>query len=173
MIASEIVSGKPNGQTYADERISLLVESSKATEIIGSIVEKIIASPNLALGELTKIVDQHFAQETTILLLVQSGSVLHILARGNGTIFLKRNDKCIPLLSKNASASGPIAERDIFILASPSFLSAITPSVFTILLEKTKEVLDKTEVQPDVMDNIRALYDSMSFFEKSFSVISE
>lgn len=145
MIASEIVSGKPSGQTYADAHISLLVESTNATEVVGALVETITTLTNPTLPDLSKIVDQNFARDTTILLIVQVGPMLHILSRGNGTIFLKRKDKAIPLLSNNASASGPHEMHDIFVLAGQSFLSAITPSVFTILLEKTKaaEVEDK------------------------------
>lgn len=139
MIASEIVSGKPNGQTYADAQLSLLVESTNATEIVGVLVEKITTLKNPTLSDLTTIVDQHFVRETTIALLVQVDSIVHILSRGNGTIFLKRHDKAIALVTNNASASGPIQENDIFILVGPSFLQAVTPSVFTILIGKTKE----------------------------------
>ena len=145
MIASEIVSGKPRGQTYADAQISLLVESANATELVGALVEKITSLASPTLVDLTKIVDQYFARETTIALLVQSGANLHVLSRGGGTIFLKRNDKAIPLVSSNASASGPVGKDDVFILAGRSFLDAVTPSVFTILLGKTRhdEVEDK------------------------------
>jgi len=81
----------------------------------------------ISLSALVDIADTVTQEDvSSLILLVPVGSMLYLVSRGNGCVFLKRENKLAKLLEGTGSLSGDIRQGDTIIAATEGFIRALS-----------------------------------------------
>ena len=89
---------------------------------------KVFDTPPVSLSELLGVADLFLHDEdiVSLLLLVPVGATLYIVSRGQGRVYLKRNEKLAVLLDGENALSGMVKPGDVVIAATSGFIHALT-----------------------------------------------
>lgn len=109
-------------QVYTPDGIA----RQKGVEILTKLT-RLVADPPVSLSTLGLIAEDTFTSDVaSLILLVPVGSVMYLICRGKGAVYLKRQEKLAVLMDGAGGLSGEVQVGDTLIAASAGFVETLT-----------------------------------------------